>query len=134
MESVDNPCWRVSRSKSRSILRTISAVSFIQLSGLSSFLPCQPSMMAWLDDPSPNTNRPGGNWLSASAVAASTAREGDRRELFRRQYAACLYGGRCATCVSASGAPPASSSQPSEFPFRSARWINSIDLLIFRSA
>ena len=49
------------------------AVSFTRVSGFSISMPLKRSMIAWLDEPSPITNRPGSSWARTLAVAANTA-------------------------------------------------------------
>ena len=56
-----------------SMERTTMAVSFTRVRGFSSAMPLKRSMIAWLDEPKPSTNRPGSSWPSTSAVAANTA-------------------------------------------------------------
>ena len=83
------------------------AVSRTRVSGFSKRRPCQPSIIVGLDEPSPMTKRPGSNWPSALAVAASTAgvrvNTGVTAQPMRMSPA---WGATAAAAVSASGAPP----------------------------
>ena len=49
------------------------AVSRTRVSGFSSLMPLKRSMIAWLDEPIPSTNRPGSICARTLAVAAKTA-------------------------------------------------------------
>ena len=68
---------RVSPSKATcspaSIRRKVIAVSLTRVSGFSKAIPCQPSIMAWLEAPSPITIRPGASWERVVTEAASRA-------------------------------------------------------------